>query len=334
MTQTIHGKALVFTSAILLAGLSALPTQAQLIRAPLDQGFAVTSSIEMSVDEMLGPKKVRTADEPILGPGFPYLWISEVQFKPVRLVRVPVRDPKTGATHRELVWYCVYRVIPRDYTELAGDGQTELIRKLEDPNFVPDNLRDPVRANPIRIPEFIIQTTDVGDEKLYTDEVNLEAQQSILAREFGDKAGSLKLLNSVQAIEEIPEPVSVHDDDPLSKALYGVAIWRNVDPKTDFFTLHISGFSNAYRISRDADGNRVVEEKVITQKFYRPGDEFVQDEQEFRRVETEELRETDPVTGIRKTREVIYPIWEYRVRKADLQIPSNLETVLRNIDQQ
>ncbi|MCA9060349.1 MAG: hypothetical protein KDA85_17690 [Planctomycetaceae bacterium] len=334
MAQPITFKTLALGGLLLTLVAASSAVQAQLIQAPLDRGFAVSSSIEMSVDEMLGPQKVRAADEPILGPGFPHLWISEVQLKPVRLIRLPVRDPKTGETSRELVWYCVYRVIPRDYTELAGDGQDELIRKLEDPNFTPNNERDPVRAPSLRVPRFVIQTTDADSQQTYVDEVNLEAQRAILQREFGDRAGELKLYNTVEAIGEIPEPVSTHDEDPLAQALYGVAVWRNVDPRTDFFTMHVSGFSNAYSIRTDADGTRVVEEKVITQKFYRPGDEFVQDEQEFRLIRNEKQEETDPVTETKKTVEVVYPRWEYRVRKADLDVPNDLDSVLRSANRE
>lgn len=47
--------------------------QAQVVRAPLNEGFVRTSSIAMTVDEMLGVRKVRGAGDPILGPGYPAL---------------------------------------------------------------------------------------------------------------------------------------------------------------------------------------------------------------------------------------------------------------------
>ena len=91
----------------------------------------------MSVDEMLGARKVRAITEPILGPGYPELWIAEVQYKPVRLMRLDIRDPKSGAVQKELVRYMVYRVILRDPTEVAGAETAELRRKLADPDLVP-----------------------------------------------------------------------------------------------------------------------------------------------------------------------------------------------------
>ena len=97
---------------LLVAVLSVWGEQAaaQLIRAPLDTGFVRTSSIAMSVDEMLGSQKARPTGEPILGPGYPALWIAEVQYKPVRHLFMNVTDPVTRETKRELVWYMIYRV--------------------------------------------------------------------------------------------------------------------------------------------------------------------------------------------------------------------------------
>lgn len=130
------------------------------------------------------------------------------------------------------------------------------------------------------------------------------------------------MLNSVEAIAEVGEAVPGDDEDALSKAVYGVAVWRNVDPRADFFSVIMSGFSNAYRISTDANGNRIVEEKVIVQRFARPGDEFDQDEQEFRFIND---LDTDGDGKI----DVRFPNWQYQVREAKLNI-DHLDTVLRN----
>lgn len=294
----------------------------QQISAPLDSGFARTSSIAMSVDEMLGSRKVRALTEPILGPGYPELWIGEVQYKPVRLMRLEIRDPQTGVVQKELVRYMVYRMILRDPTELAGAEKAELRRKLEDPTVDPENTLDPEVTLPLQLPRFILKTEDNGQSELYVDEINLGIQKAVFEREFGRRGLTLKMLNSAEAIAEIGEPVPGDDKDALSKAVYGVAVWRNVDPKADFFSVIMSGFSNAYRISTDENGNRIVEEKVIVQRFARPGDEFQQDEQEFRFIND---LDTDGDGKI----DVRYPNWQYRVRDAKLNI-DHMDTVLRN----
>ena len=297
---------------LLVAVLSVCAEQAsaQLIRAPLDTGFVRTSSIAMSVDEMLGSQKARLAGEPILGPGYPDLWIAEVQYKPVRHLFMNVTDPTTGETRRELVWYMIYRVIPRDYTELAGDSRDSLLTKLRNPNLKPDNTIDSPEGFPLVLPRFVLRSDDAGEQQFYPDEVNLQIQRSVFMREFKERSGDLKLLNSVQAISEVIAPVSVNDPDPLQNAVYGVAVWRNVDPEIDYLTVIMSGFSNAYRISQNDAGETVFEHKVIEQKFGRPGDIYNQQESEFR------------VLGD--------PEWHYRQRPANVSVPQ-FESILRKV---
>lgn len=299
--------------------------QAQVVKAPLNEGFVRTSSIAMSVDEMLGTKKVRAADEPILGPGYPALWIGEVQFKPLRLMRLEWPDARTGESKQEIVRYMVYRVIRRDYTELAGAEKAELERKLVDPDNAPSNVLDAESTNPLQMPRFLLQSQEADGTIVSTwqDEVNIAIQNAVFHREMGRRGRTLKLLNSVEALQEIGEPVPASDPDALQKAFYGVAVWRNVDDTADYFTVTMAGFSNAYRISKDAAGQNVVEEKVIVQRFRRPGDEFLQEETEFRLVDE---ADTDG-DGTAETR---YPLWQYRPRKLTITTP-NVDTVLRNI---
>jgi hypothetical protein len=157
----------------------------------------------------------------------------------------------------------------------------------------------------------------------WQDEVSVTIQNAVFAREMGRRGRDLKLLNSVEALQEVGPPVAADDADALAKAYYGVAVWRNVDDQADYFTVYMSGFSNAYRISTDAQGQAVFEEKVIVQKFERPGDEFLQEEIEFRLVDAGDTN-SDGKPDVR------YPLWQYRPRRFTTQIP-NLDSILRNI---
>lgn len=314
----------VLATAILLTSASSVAF-AQVVQAPLNDGFVKTSSIAMSVDEMLGIRKVRAAEEPILGPGYPALWIGEVQFKPLRLIRLSWTDAATGKTQQEIVRYMVYRMIRRDYTELAGAEKQDLELKLADPETDPSNVLDADTSRPLQMPRFVLQADEADGTPVtsWQDEVNVSIQNAVFAREMGRRGLNLKLFNSVEGLQEIGDPVPTSDPDALQKAVYGVAVWRNVDDKADFFTVYMSGFSNAYRISTDAAGNKVVEEKVVIQKFERPGDEFRQEELEYRLVLDADLDKD----GSRETR---YPFWQYRPRRFSAQIP-DLDNVLRNI---
>ena len=167
-------------AALLLWNVADTALSQQIGTPPKDSGFARTSSIAMSVDEMLGSRKTRALTEPILGPGYPELWIGEVHYKPVRLMRLDLRDPKTGVVQKELVRYMVYRMILRDPTELAGAETAELRRKLEDPNIDPANTLDPTVTLPLQLPRFILKTEDNGQNELYVDEINLEDRKSVV----------------------------------------------------------------------------------------------------------------------------------------------------------
>lgn len=332
---------------------------AQLIKGPLDRGFSRTSSVTITVDELLGARKPRPAGTPLLGPGYPDLWMAEVQYKPIRYRRMQIEDPKSGQTRTELVWYLIYRVIPRDITELAGDNRDNLIAQMEGTGFKPVNTVDASLYPSLQVPRFILRTDDREDSPEYIDEVNLQVQRQVLKREF-KKTPNLKLLNSVEGIREMTDYVSILDADQLSNALYGVAVWRNVDPTTDFVTVRMMGFCNGYRITSGDDGNLVVERKEIEQRFARPGDEFDQQETEFRVIDQVRLQpngdlvmfadevvstyrpgreapafvaklRTDLEARIAagKDPEIKWPFWSYRARKATITVP-NFERILRN----
>jgi len=322
-TILLQVQVLAFSTIAALFG-SLSPCDAQIVRAPLTEGFARTSSIAMTVNEMLGVRKERSLEEPIVGPGYPALWIAEVQFKAIRLRRIELPDPKTGVVRKELVRYMVYRMIRRDYTELAGKDRAELEKKLADPDLDPSNALDPEHQMPLQMPRFLLETTEKDGTVLqaYTDDISVEIQNAVFQREMGRRGSNLKLLNSIEAISEIGEPIASSDPDALLKAVYGVAVWRNVDPKADFMTVTMSGFSNAYRIS-GSDDERIVEEKVIVQKFARPGDQYLQDEAELRFIDE------DDTDGDGKV-DTRYPVWKYRAKPVQLKI-RDLDTVLRNV---
>jgi hypothetical protein len=295
----------------------------------------------MSVDEMLGTRKARALEEPILGPGYPSLWIAEVQFKPLRLMKL-TWTTDSGEKKSEIVRYMVYRVIRRDYTDLAGAEKAELERKLADPDNDPSNVLDPETSMPLQMPRFVLraENKDGSLVREWQDEISLTIQNAVFEREMGRRGQGKKLLNSVEALQEIGDPVPVNDPDALQKALYGVAVWRNVDDSADFFSVQMSGFTNAYRMVRSDDGKNQLQQKVIVQRFARPGDQYLQDEMEFRfidegmvsvadlQIQPDLVEDADPDgDGMVKVR---YPAWIYVPRNTNVNVPA-VDTVLRNL---
>lgn len=195
------------------------------------------------------------------------VWAMEVQFKQMRLVFPELTDPETGETKPEPVWYLVWRSINRP---VSGRIESDI---------EPVNRLDPLPGPPQFIPEFTLMVYDKPDleipEQILIDQIVPEAMPLILRRE------RMKLLDSVSVVQDLPE--SVDPEEEQQPWIYGVAMWRGVDPETDFFTVIMDGFSNAYEI-RGADGGegeRQVWRKSIRQRFYRPGDRFEPDERDF-----------------------------------------------------
>ncbi|MDA1014504.1 MAG: hypothetical protein O3A00_08650, partial [Planctomycetota bacterium] len=180
-----------------------------------NQGFK--TKLEVSVS---GPELLENPD----------LWMLEVQYKPLRMQRMKFIDPQTRKPVYEWIWYLVYRVINR-----------ELDRKADASNTVAVNGED---AQPQLwfVPRITLVTDDNGEQKMFPDRGLPEVQKQISVRE------GLTLLNSLQ-LSGAP-PKLTPKDGGTENAAYGVAIWRGVDPKTDYFTIYMNGFSNSYKYVR------------------------------------------------------------------------------------
>ena len=173
----------------------------------------------------------RAAGEEIAGQ--PRLWVMDVEFKPMRFLDVPIKDPKSGETKTERIWYLVYRAINRTLPQREGLG-----------DVVPLNDDDPEPRPPLFVPEFTLQTDDTTDNRkvseVFPDVLVPEAESFINQRE------KRVYKNTVDVIQPVPEPVAV-GEDAGENAIYGVAMWRGVPKETDYFTVYMEGFSNGYR---------------------------------------------------------------------------------------
>lgn len=252
------------------------------------------------------------------------LFEMEVTFKSMRMRWVNITDPKDPTKKtRERVWYLVYKAVNRKL-DVPDDGG--LVAKNEEDEIKP----------PYFIPRFTLVTTDNNEYKIYRDVVIPEAIADIRKRESRYE-GQGPLINTVDAAKPVPQPVAITDKQ--QNAIYGVAMWRGVDPKTDYFTIYMSGFSNAFMDRKSAEQLNVeqlrrlnlelgrkaedlasldkdqllallfpklgmdeqVYRKVIVQKFKRPGDEFFETELEFDRIPADDPK--DPKS--------YYPRWIY-----------------------
>jgi len=193
----------------------------------------------------------------------PRMWVYETHFKKIRMLRTMVTDPKTGKRRLEFIWYLVFKVVNRDLNRFVDTTDT-----------LPQNVED-AQPQELFLPELTLVTDDNNKLVIYDDVVLPEVQAEIAKRERLDQP----LLNTVQLVGSIL-PIAAEGEP--EKVLYGVAIWRGVDPKTDFFRVFLTGFSNGYQLAKGPDGKPLLLRKTIVQEFWRPGDEFEQEEVEIR----------------------------------------------------
>jgi hypothetical protein len=120
------------------------------------------------------------------------------------------------------------------------------------------------------VPQFVI-LTDAG--KRCEESVLPTAVPSIQAREDP----SIKLLGAVEVAGVIPASAKASVDD----AVFGVAIWDNIDPKADRLSLYIRGLSDGYQDIAGPDGKMATRYKTLRIDFIRRGDERNLNEKEI-----------------------------------------------------
>jgi len=204
------------------------------------------------------------------------VWCLELAFKPLRMIEVDVPQ-QNGRVQRKLVWYMVYRV------RNTGAGLTAEVKP--DGSFVTaEEGTEPIRF----LPQFVLASQDrtaAGQPfgKAYLDRIIPAAIEPIRQREFS----SGRLLNSVDISKE---ELRV-EAGRTQRGAWGVAMWEDVDPELDFFSIYVGGLTNAYRWEDpagafklgDAPGKgRIFARKKLQLNFWRPGDAIDQSEREFR----------------------------------------------------
>ena len=236
--------------ALLLGGLP-LPAAAQITR-----GFDTTAAAIAS-----GEERQRQPD----------LYLHEVQFKSMRMAYVNITDPVTGETERQQVWYLAYRAVNRS-----------LMTRADETDTTPVNVLDRLPGPTYLTPEFQLLTYEQPDSDIplseYPDEIIPEATAVINQIERRRPSDPI-FLDSVSIMQPLSEPVPAEQTD--IDWIYGVALWRNVDPETDFFTVVMRGFSNGYELRSGPDGEPVAWRKAIVQRFTRRGDRFDPNQIEF-----------------------------------------------------
>lgn len=203
------------------------------------------------------------------------VWCLEFAFKPLRMIEVDVPQP-TGRVQRKLIWYMVYRV-RNTGAGLAGqvkeDGTFETVAKAT----------DEVRF----LPELVLVSNDrSGGErvrKAYLDRIVPAALGPIQQRELPRGV----LLNSA----DVPLQQLKVEAGRTQEGVWGVAMWEDVDPQIDFFSIYVRGLSNgvewtdppgAFKVGNPPGTGRKFTYKTLQLNFWRPGDDIGENEREVR----------------------------------------------------
>jgi hypothetical protein len=129
------------------------------------------------------------------------------------------------------------------------------------------------------IPDFELVTHD--RTTVHRDQVLPSVQEAI--RQIEDPQNYLKIKNSVTIAAE-PIPPSRPNATP--KAVTGVAIWDDVDPDSNNYSIFVQGLSNGWALTDPIppDTKPVVRRKTLQLNFKRLGDRYLQRSEEIRFV--------------------------------------------------
>lgn len=207
------------------------------------------------------------------------VWTLEFTFKPMRMMLVDF-PTASGKLQQKMVWYMVYRVQNLGQhlqPSLTGDGVWE-VKPSDAPTAMVEGQVKPIDIR--FVPTFSLETMD--KKKAYLDRVIPTALEPIQKREDANR----RLLNSAE-IAQVALPVGTKDKDT---SVWGVAMWEEIDPSIDRFSVYIGGLTNAYRFIDPPGGfkkdavpgtGRLLQSKYLQLNFWRPSDEFTTTETEI-----------------------------------------------------
>jgi hypothetical protein len=119
---------------------------------------------------------------------------------------------------------------------------------------------------------------------VYRDQILPKVQEAI--RQIEDPTGYLDIKNSI-TISRTPIPPSKPNARP--RAVHGVAIWDDINPDANRFSIFVTGLSNGWSLAEvPPDNKQIVRRKTLQLNFKRLGDRFYQHAGEIHFVAPEE----------------------------------------------
>lgn len=213
------------------------------------------------------------------------VWNLEFAFKPLRMIEVDIPQP-SGKFQRKNLYYLVYRVKNNGYhygfkaDSDEWDHKTYSLERVNQPVYFFPQLV--LKANAPKVETVNNERRESYETKEYLDRLVPAAMKPIAERE---RLG-VTLHDSV-SITKVSIPVSDAKND---RSVWGVAIWEDLDARTDFFSVFVQGLTNAYQFEDPAGAfkagdppgtGRKFTVKNLQLNFHRSGDADLQHEEEL-----------------------------------------------------
>src|SRR5262245_51636753 len=175
----------------------------------------------------------------------PDVWTLHFKYKPPRIHTVDALG-RDGKPTKKAVWYMWFQV-----ANLSGEPQTFL-------------------------PEFELVTKDLNTNHLDEPQPYIFEQ----LKKFEDTTISKDLPNGIQNLQTTigisKRPIPPSKPDALLRWVSGIAIWTDLAekaPKTNKFSVYVTGLSNGLAVEETATGERLIKRKTLQINFLRPTDD-------------------------------------------------------------
>ena len=257
------------------------------------------------------------------------VWCLQFSFKPVRFIDVDIPN-KEGSFDKKKVWYLVFNVKNLGPAEINNGKIVNLNSSLGSAVLPGDEIKLPVREDetsknlprsaplevrqqsgiftpqpgndePIKfVPHFVLATHRlvVGTVPVTDAETGATTWQAdVTAVAYDDRVIPLALLNIMrrERMTTLPETtVSIAQKELApGQDLWGVAMWTDVDPRINEFSIFVSGLTNAYlwadRMKEDGTyenrgrigEGRIIKRRVLKTDWWRVGDQNSLDESQI-----------------------------------------------------
>jgi hypothetical protein len=130
----------------------------------------------------------------------------------------------------------------------------------------------------------------------YHDQVLPSVQEAIAKVE--DPLGNVDFKNSVSIASK---PIPPSQPDAVPKVVNGLAIWDDINPDANHFSIYISGLSNGWSLADvPPDNKQVVRRKTLQLNFKRLGDRYYN-------VHAGEIRFVPPEQWLYRSTDVVLP---------------------------